>query len=174
MPTRMRAWHASPGGRLKPLVGGWGVHRRSRRLSSMHAAFGSCGQGNEHGGDAGCPGLRKDHLGFIGWKIRDQHRIDAGVGRLGVELGRVVVTHQIGVDQEPDRQLRMLIPDLTNHSPAIGLADSRCQGAAGGSLEHGGNPDPEVNFTSDSNFGSSDYGSIPMQRQLRVAFNFNF
>jgi hypothetical protein len=40
--------------------------------------------------------------------------------------------------------------------------------------EHGGNADPEVNFTSDSNFGSSDYGSIPMQRLLRLAFNFNF
>jgi hypothetical protein len=40
--------------------------------------------------------------------------------------------------------------------------------------ENGGNPDPEVNFTSTSNFGSSDYGSIPMQRMLRLSFNFNF
>ncbi|MGH7468372.1 MAG: SusC/RagA family TonB-linked outer membrane protein [Longimicrobiales bacterium] len=38
----------------------------------------------------------------------------------------------------------------------------------------GGNTDPEVNFTSTSNFNSSDYGSIPMQRMLRVSLNFNF
>jgi TonB-linked SusC/RagA family outer membrane protein len=40
--------------------------------------------------------------------------------------------------------------------------------------DNGGNPDPEVNFTSTANFTSSDYGSIPMQRMLRLAFNFNF
>jgi hypothetical protein len=41
-------------------------------------------------------------------------------------------------------------------------------------IDHGGSQDPEVNFTSTSNFGSTDYGSIPMQRQFRMAFNFNF
>ena len=40
--------------------------------------------------------------------------------------------------------------------------------------EYGGSQDPEVNFTSTSNFNSTDYGAIPMQRQLRLSFNFNF
>jgi hypothetical protein len=41
-------------------------------------------------------------------------------------------------------------------------------------IDDGGSQDPEVNFTSTSNFNSTDYGAIPMQRQVRVSFNFNF
>jgi hypothetical protein len=34
--------------------------------------------------------------------------------------------------------------------------------------------DPEVSFTSDSNFNTTDYGSIPMQRRWLISTNFNF
>ena len=34
--------------------------------------------------------------------------------------------------------------------------------------------DPEVAFTSTSNFNTTDYGSIPMQRRWLVSMNVNF
>ena len=37
----------------------------------------------------------------------------------------------------------------------------------------GGN-DPEVAFTSDSNFSNTDYAATPMQRRWQLSFNFNF
>jgi outer membrane receptor protein involved in Fe transport len=40
--------------------------------------------------------------------------------------------------------------------------------------KYGGLSDPEVTFTSTSEFEMADYGSIPMQRRLLVSMNFNF
>ena len=37
-----------------------------------------------------------------------------------------------------------------------------------------GSADPEVAFTGDANFGTSDYGSIPMQRRWLLSFSVNF
>jgi hypothetical protein len=37
-----------------------------------------------------------------------------------------------------------------------------------------GNADPEVAFTGDASFSTSDYGSIPMQRRWNVGLNLNF
>lgn len=37
-----------------------------------------------------------------------------------------------------------------------------------------GSADPEVAFTGDAAFGTSDYGSIPMQRRWLLSFNVNF
>jgi hypothetical protein len=37
-----------------------------------------------------------------------------------------------------------------------------------------GNADPEVAFTGDASFTTSDYGSIPMQRRLSMSLNVNF
>ncbi|HEX6939850.1 MAG TPA: SusC/RagA family TonB-linked outer membrane protein [Longimicrobiales bacterium] len=37
-----------------------------------------------------------------------------------------------------------------------------------------GNADPEVAFTGDAAFGTSDYGSIPMQRQWTIGLSLNF
>jgi TonB-linked SusC/RagA family outer membrane protein len=40
--------------------------------------------------------------------------------------------------------------------------------------KYGGPSDPEVMFTSTSQFGRTDYASIPMQRRWLVSMNFNF
>ena len=37
-----------------------------------------------------------------------------------------------------------------------------------------GNADPEVNFTSNASYTTSDYGSIPMQRWWTVGFTVQF